>query len=787
MYLKQYQQRVVNELNRFFQVARKNKENIQSDPSTNYVQSTLKELGLAYKDAPINGLQNYYPRMAIKVPTGGGKTLLAIEAIREYQHQFLQKRNGLIVWVVPSETIYSQTVDRLRTKNHPYRQLLDQASGGRTLILEKGQKLIARDLQENLVVLFVMVQAVSRKNNKEALKVFRDSGGFESFFPPDHRTDLHKSLLERIPNLDVFSDHPTAHSQIKTSMGNAVRISNPFIIIDEMHKVFTPTAKKTIDNLNPKMVLGLTATPRPAMNILSSVSGPELKKEEMVKLDMHIFPPANNRKNDWKSMIRKIKLHREKLEKKAQTIEQQQGRYIRPLTLIQVERTGSEQQTGEHVHSLDVKTFLEEKLHIPGNQIGIKSSTQNDIEDLNLLSRDCPIRYLITRDALREGWDCPFAYILGIIPNVNSNTGITQLTGRILRQPHVTKTGSPSLDESYIYYTKGTVGKLLENVKQSFRQEGMEHLASHTQVHSPKASQRAQARLPKKPDISHHETELFPIWLMIEEQGKLRKFTYQTDIRPELAYESLNPDNQTLKHIHNTLNNTQADPTPFTLLNGDGATKNKRPQFSKNQPSENIDLDYMTSRFSEIIDNPFLARKKAREWMAIITEDLDQNQIASNFSVVVTQLTIYLAQERKRMEQDTFLNYLDNDKLHLAISHYKLPNNKTVLQNASSAEGTRYSTPLPLDTILPGEAKPDNQANHFDTPKELLQWWFKNNFTAQGQHLPERAIIKTPPLLYAKPTATPGTIALYSGNDSKLLFNKVTNRIFSEIFLDLIS
>jgi len=585
MYLKQYQQRVVSELNRFFRVARKNKENTRNDPSANDVQSTMQELGVEYKDTPVNGLHAYYPRMTMKVPTGGGKTLLAIEAIREYQHQFLQRRNGLIVWVVPSETIYSQTVERLRTKNHPYRQLLDQASGGRTIILEKGQKLIARDLQENLVVLFVMVQAVSRKNNKEALKVFRDSGGFESFFPPDHRTDLHKRLLEQIPNLDVFSQYHTPHPQIKTSMGNAVRMSNPFIIIDEMHKVFTPTAKKTIDNLNPNMVLGLTATPRPSMNILSAVSGPELKEEEMVKLDMHIFPPVNNKKNDWKSMIRKIKLHREKLEREAQDMEQQKGRYIRPITLIQVERTGAEQQTGEHVHSLDVKTFLQKELHVPGNQIGIKSSTQNDIEDINLLSRDCPIRYLITRDALREGWDCPFAYILGIIPNVNSNTGITQLAGRILRQPHVTKTGTPSLDESYIYYTKGTVGNLLENVKQSFQQEGLEHLASHTQVHSPTNNKRTQNKLKEKQAISDQEKNLLPIWLMIEDRGTHRRFTYQTDIRPNLAFEPLMPDEQTLKHIRNALYNEQKDIPSFALQDVHGAMTEDRAQSTDN-PSD---------------------------------------------------------------------------------------------------------------------------------------------------------------------------------------------------------
>lgn len=214
MYLKNYQIRVVSELKNFLQKAKekcvsteaasKLIEDEEIRNSLNYVDHTFKALEKSLLDNARNGLGHYYPRLSIKVPTGGGKTVLAVEAIREYQTLFAQKRTGLIVWIVPKDIIYTQTVDRLRDKSDPYRQLLDQASGGKTIITEKGQKLSRQDIEENLVVLFVMIQSISRANNTEALKVFQDSGGYDNFFPADNRYDLHSQWLSDVPNLDTM-------------------------------------------------------------------------------------------------------------------------------------------------------------------------------------------------------------------------------------------------------------------------------------------------------------------------------------------------------------------------------------------------------------------------------------------------------------------------------------------------------------------------------------------------------------------------------------------------------
>ncbi|MCJ7613118.1 MAG: DEAD/DEAH box helicase family protein, partial [Candidatus Aminicenantes bacterium] len=169
MFLKNYQIKVVSELKRFYGKARTTRDAFDTARKTlpiemrntlNWVQTSFQATVKEYKDRCANGLGEYYPRIVMKVPTGGGKTLLAVEAIREYQNIFARKRTGLVVWIVPSETIYSQTVQKLRDKANPLRQLLDQSSGNKTLILEKGQRLTTHDIKENLVILFVMIQSI---------------------------------------------------------------------------------------------------------------------------------------------------------------------------------------------------------------------------------------------------------------------------------------------------------------------------------------------------------------------------------------------------------------------------------------------------------------------------------------------------------------------------------------------------------------------------------------------------------------------------------------------------
>ncbi len=737
MFLKDYQIKVVSELKSFFQTARETKDAIETARKAlpenirhtlNWVQSAFGNLHKPYNDSCVNGFGNYYPRVCIKVPTGGGKTLLAVEAIREYKNLFHQKRTGLVVWIVPSETIYSQTVQKLRDKGNYLRQLLDQCSGGNTLILEKGQRLTTQDIEENLVVLFIMIQSISRKNAKEALKVFQDSGGYEGFFPPDSRYDLHKQIMEQVPNLDVISDAASAFPQIRTSLGNAMRMSKPFIIIDEIHKVFSEQARQTIDNLNPEMVLGLSATPKEEMNILVKVTGLELKNADMVKLDMHIFPPASNLENDWKAMLREIKLRREKLEKKAKDLKQDKGIYTRPIALIQVEATGHDQRGKKRVHSLDVKEHLTE-LDINPDEIAIKTSAQNDIEDVDLFSGDCPVRYIITKEALREGWDCSFAYILGIIPNVGSNTGVTQLVGRILRQPNAKKTGIRELDESYIFYTKGNTGKMLERVSAGFKNEGLEDLIGNVRQGDDRGFNK-----PKKVGIKkefadkYANTFYLPVWVMVKNGKEKRRFNYAQDIKACLDFSQLSLTDEFLKSLEDSLSNENRERTAFAVTLDDKSKVIHKTETATVDAEKDINLGYVTRRFSEIIENSFLAKKLTDNYIEAVENKIEKEKLQEHFSFIVALLVKYLSDERKRQEEQIFLDYLHNDKLMLTVTNDKKLGYKIPEDDVITASGRRniYNNYLFEDVELETMNSLETKVGQILDDQSKILWWFRN-------------------------------------------------------------
>ena len=664
----------------------------------------------------------------LKIPTGGGKTLLAVEAIREYHDHFAHKRQGLVVWIVPSETIYSQTVTKLRDKRHHLRQLIDQCSGGRTLIVEKGKRLTLADIENNLVLLFVMIQSISRKNNKAALKVFQDSGGYEGFFPPDHRFDNHERLLKQFPNLDRIGEGGAeAFPLIRTSLANAIRVSEPFIIIDEIHKVFSDMARKTIDGLNPEMVLGLSATPKENMNILVSISGLELKEEEMIKLDMHIKSPTSPQENDWKSMVKEIKNHRDALERHAKRYHKSGGRYIRPIALLQAERTGKEQRHKGAVHSLDVKEYLE-ALGIAPEEIAIKTSAQNDIENIDLFSSHCVIRYIITRRALQEGWDCSFAYILGIIPNVSSNTSITQLVGRVLRQPQAKKCGVPQLDESYIYYCHGGTQAILDYVAGGFKHEGLEDLVNKVQMEGhQELNPTVTAQVKKEYRDPEYLAALYlPVWVVNNDEH--RRFSYQLDICSHIDLSTFSPGEKELQEIAASLSPENRERSGFRITLDAESHFREHTEQNVEYSAAQISASYLTHRYSDIYPNGFLAHQGAMRHLQLVAQHIGEDTLQAHFGYICALLYDYCIKERQRQEEQIFLDKLHNNQLVLAVSNdesmgYKVPAKDSFTRTKESSAWQYYLyDEIDLTTMNSLERE---VGDILDAQQKIL-WWFRN-------------------------------------------------------------
>jgi type III restriction enzyme len=661
--LKDYQQKVIQEIESFFGVLDSAHDLLKTNPALATAISSPVAFALTnpkyekFPDRPVTGHGKLYPRVCIKIPTGGGKTLVAVESIRAYQNILAKRKTGLVVWITHREQIYRQTIENLQNKSHPYRQLLDQTSGNRTLIVEKGQSIRAQDVRENLVVLMLMIQSASKDTNK----IFEDSGGYMDFFPPENRYDLHADLIDDIPNLDVYEDTLFEQRQVKTSLGNVIRTQNPLVIVDEYHTMVTVKANETLNGLNPSFVLGLSATPKKGiMNILFEVSGLQLKNEQMIKLPIHMQGPSK----DWREMLGLIKMKRDDLEKKARKYEQNKGEYIRPIALLQVERTGREQRGQNFVHSEDVREALIE-LGVAPHEIAVKSSTLDEIKAHKLLSREAEIRYIITKDALKEGWDCSFAYVLGIIPNTRSNSSMTQLVGRVLRQPYARRTGVSELDESYVYFAQGHTQEVLDKVKKGLEEEGLGDMVAGIEVrdHSGNPMNPPKVVRIKKEILKKHKESLFlPVWL-IKEGSVYRQYSYTIDIKPNINWESFD-SKKALGELVESVGRQKTTVTEVSVdLDGKSNAREVDATFSIR-----FDEMYLTRRLSETIDNVFVAHSIAKKICGVLAKKFSAEVLDKDAGYVARELEKHLANFKSEEERKVFEKLVSDGKLILAVS-----------------------------------------------------------------------------------------------------------------------
>lgn len=495
------------------------------------------------------------PNVTLKVPTGGGKTYLACAALSRIFGRYIGANTGMVLWIVPNEAIYTQTLKALRDRDHTYRQTLDRASANRTIILEKGDPLNHADLAANLCIMVLMLQA-SNRENQDSLHLFRDRGDVHGFVPPDGEQGAHAALLESVSNLTIYdlAEGTAAWPMVKASMGNAMRIVRPVVVMDEGQRAVSDLAFQTLYGFNPSLVLELSATPkdvaaRPARsgrealparpaNILCEISGRELESEGMIKMPMNVAPlPAG----EWTATLQAAWDKLSELERVARAYEGEGGRYIRPILLVQVERTGAEQVDAGFIHANDARDWLKAVAGLEDDEIAFKTAERNDLdkpENRDLLSRKSPARVIITKAALAEGWDCPFAYVLCALAANGNESAMTQLVGRILRQPHATKTeyrtgeGGTPLDECFVFAHRADTAATVAAIKRGLENDGLGDLARDVHLTDPGGGAAGALRPVQRREGFRSLRIALPRVLAFEPGGETRELDAETDLFP---------------------------------------------------------------------------------------------------------------------------------------------------------------------------------------------------------------------------------------------------------------
>lgn len=430
MKLKQYQTGTLSILRRFFEEARVAGPKLAYEAITKEPDQAkrLGRYGGTY--TALEALPNL-PYVCLRLPTGGGKTILGAHAISIARDAWVEKEYPMVLWLVPSNTIRLQTAEALKSPRHPYRQAMDEAFSGRVRVFDIGDfaNIRPHDIRDHCCIVVGTIQTL-RVQNTEGRKVYAHNENMEPHF-----TGLPKTL----PGLETLEN-----GGVKFSFANLMHIHRPLMIVDEAHNAVTGLTRDMQARVNPSAIIEFTATPRLNSNILHSVTAQELKLEEMIKL-----PIMLKEHDTWQNAVNGAIAARASLAAAAET----DADYIRPIILFQA------QPRNQEVTVAALKTHLMEVEQIPESKIAVATGDQRELDGLDLFDRNCPIEYVITVEALKEGWDCSFAYVFCSVSRIQSAVDVEQLLGRVLRMPYAKRRRADALNRAYAFLSEPSFGE----------------------------------------------------------------------------------------------------------------------------------------------------------------------------------------------------------------------------------------------------------------------------------------------------------------------------------------
>ena len=695
--------------------------------------------------ARTDGLGRPIPNLCVKVPTGGGKTLLGCAALETLLTLFTRQQTGLALWVIPTDAIFRQTWKAFANRESGYRQRLERASGGRIKLLRKDDAFTREDTETHLCVMLIMLQAGAiREDSKDKRKLFQDSGRYPSFFPEVDDAPKNKTLLKKVPNLDCVAmdeeDYRGDQVIVRQSLNNVFRVLRPLVVMDEGHKAYGKASFDFLTGFNPSFILELSATPNGGKerlsNVVVNVTGTALQQEEMIKLPIRLI---NDERADWKFTLEAAVAQLDELQKAARRLRGDTDRYIRPILLVRVERTGKEQRDKTTIHAEDAREYLVEKLGAKPEEIRVKSSETDELGDEDLLAETCPVRFIITKDALREGWDCPFAYVLAVLSRTTAKTAITQMIGRVLRQPEARRTGVAILDQCYVFTFDQDVSDAVTGVQEGLQDEGMGDLADQVQIGGDsKSDSRNQKAIRRAKAFSGLQVFL-PRVLAKNDKGGLRLFDYDRDLLRRVDWESLR-FSQCETYLLGEAETYSRTVTAISVEVDEGVTK-----FTDRTASEQMlavdgefEMAALVRLLGDVVPNPWQAARILEETLVALRGRgaTDAQLQAHRLTLVQAMRTDLRAQVNAATEKifralliqeevffrleannDPILNWKLAETLHLSVA-----TNDHILQRKGGLELERHLFEVIYLKQLNGLER--NLAWYLDVDK-AVKWWHR--------------------------------------------------------------
>jgi type III restriction enzyme len=353
------------------------------------------------------------------------------------------------------------------------------------------------------------------------------------------------------------------------------------------------------------------------------------------------------------------------------------------------------------------------------------------------------VQVIITKQALQEGWDCPFAYVLCTLAASHNQNAMTQLVGRILRQPEATRTSDTLLNECYVFCHHIKTKDVIEAIKAGLEQDGMADIADQVrESESGKTDEREKRKLARREKFKTLDIYL-PLVNWVAD-GDARPLDYERDVLYRLDWSLL-----VVKRLADKLaKEVDAERSQMLKLTlADGEEFLSASEVKVIQETTKFDPVYATRSVVDIVPNPWVARAAIDDLVkALKKRGFDDTKLGSASSYILEEMRKWLQEQRDVLAENQFMADVASERIQFRLRAdrklWRVPTEIETDRPAKAHQLRRNSGGLIENSLFSPVYEDDFNSDeaefacYLDEAK-ALRWWHRNvakagNYWIQG-------------------------------------------------------
>ena len=337
------------------------------------------------------------------------------------------------------------------------------------------------------------------------------------------------------------------------------------------------------------------------------------------------------------------------------------------MMLVQVERTGKDQRESGYIHAEDARDWLL-TIGFDDAEVAIKTSERNDLnqpDNQDLLSPTNRVRAIITKQALQEGWDCPFAYVLCALAASSNLSAMTQLLGRILRQPGAERTGVKALDECYVITHHAETGSVVKAIKEGLERDGLGDLHPQVIQDDPANTGNGVHKVNRRPTLA--STAIYLPKVMVPDGERVRELDYETDVLSRIDWRGFDPGH-IAACIPENARAADAQLRRIGLTNEGQESLFRETTVIGSDEVAAFDSVHAVRMILDIVPNPFVGREIIGRLLgALRVRGFDDHKLGGIARLVIEEIRNRLNRERDRRAEALFKEGVEGGRIQFRL------------------------------------------------------------------------------------------------------------------------